>query len=180
MVLYKTKTKRVVGTLFLTATHLLFSEAKAGAPETWVRRVLVLPPFPSLPHACGVHNGQVLYMTIHEVKKLPALPTGGGTPLEITCKNFQNISLVVPRESDAQSVYDALTRLALPARLEDLYAFAYRPDFDAAVNGWDLYSPAREYARMGLPNAAWALTPENRDHQARRFSCAVCAFGHCR
>ncbi len=69
------------------------------------------------------------------------------------------------RESDAVSVYESLVKLALPRRIEDLYAFVYKPDFDASVNGWALYNAEREYARMGVPNELWTLTPENNAFQ---------------
>ena len=44
--------KRVVGTILLTASHLLFSSQK-GQDEVWVRAVSPSSPCPSLIHSTG-------------------------------------------------------------------------------------------------------------------------------
>ena len=49
--------------------------------------------------------------------------------------------------------------------LNDLYAFTYRPNYDALINGWTVYSSEAEYLRMGVPNAQWQMTKVNEAYQ---------------
>lgn len=125
------------GTLHLTATHLIFFEPKN---ETWI-----------------------LYMSIHEVKKKPV--TKNGLPIEITCKNFQAVDFIFASEEEGNDVYESVVALGLPVALEELYAFRYQPTYDSTIDGWNFYSPEREYARLGVPNAQWQMTKVNENYQ---------------
>ena len=73
---------------------------------------------------------QVLYMAIHSVKKKNPIKKAGkeGTPVQIHCKNFQILEVVIPRAVDAVHVVESIKHFSFPAELEDLYAFQYRPE----------------------------------------------------
>ncbi|XP_078741249.1 phosphatidylinositol-3,5-bisphosphate 3-phosphatase MTMR8-like, partial [Lampetra fluviatilis] len=129
------------GTLYLTATHLIFVESPTKTrKETWI-----------------LHNH------IASVEKLPT--TTLGCPLLIICKNFHVATFVMSRERDCHDIHTSLLRLSRPALYEELYAFSYNPQRceEDRASGWRLLSPTEDFARMGLPNALWDRTDVNRD-----------------
>uniref|UniRef100_A0A8C6I3N3 Myotubularin related protein 6 n=1 Tax=Mus spicilegus TaxID=10103 RepID=A0A8C6I3N3_MUSSI len=137
---FSTNNKSLTGTLYLTATHLLFIDAQQK--ETWI-----------------------LHHHIASVEKL-ALTTSG-CPLVIQCKNFRIVHFIVPRERDCHDIYNSLLQLSKQAKYEDLYAFSYNPKQNDTErrNGWQLIDLAAEYERMGVPNANWQLSDANREYK---------------
>ncbi|XP_053564476.1 myotubularin-related protein 6 [Bombina bombina] len=132
--------KSASGTLYLTATHLLFIDSQQR--EIWI-----------------------LHHHIAAVEKL-ALTTSG-CPLVIQCKNFRVVHFIVPRERDCHDIYNSLLQLSKPVRYEDLYAFSYNPkqnDSDQII-GWQLIDLKKEFQRMGVPNSNWNLSDVNRDYK---------------
>ncbi|XP_071980807.1 phosphatidylinositol-3,5-bisphosphate 3-phosphatase MTMR8 isoform X4 [Engystomops pustulosus] len=129
------------GSLYLTATHLIYVDAAAGVrKETWIAH----------------HH-------IASVEKLPISTTG--CPLIIHCKNFRVAHFVIPRERDCHEVYTSLLKLSQPVKYEDLYAFFYYPksDQDERLMEWKLIDLKMEYMRMGIPNKHWVLSDINKD-----------------
>ncbi|XP_021234893.1 myotubularin-related protein 6 isoform X1 [Numida meleagris] len=137
---FSTSNKSLTGTLYLTATHLLFIDANRR--ETWI-----------------------LHHHIAAVEKLPL--TTSGCPLVIQCKNFRIVHFVVPRERDCHDIYNSLLQLSRTAKYEELYAFSYNPKQNESeqVKGWQLIDLAEEYKRMGVPNDYWQLSDANRDYK---------------
>ncbi|XP_062983099.1 myotubularin-related protein 6 [Elgaria multicarinata webbii] len=137
---FSTSVKSQTGTLYLTATHLLFIDS--SQKETWI-----------------------LHHHIAAVEKL-ALTTSG-CPLVIQCKNFRIVHFIVPRERDCHDIYNSLLQLSRPARYDELYAFSYNPKQNEAerVRGWQLIDLADEYNRMGVADSNWQLTDANRDYK---------------
>ncbi|KAM3935268.1 phosphatidylinositol-3,5-bisphosphate 3-phosphatase MTMR6 [Leptodactylus fuscus] len=132
--------KSTSGTLYLTATHLLFIDSLQK--EIWI-----------------------LHHHIAAVEKLALTTTG--CPLVIQCKNFRVVHFIVPRERDCHDIYNSLLQLSRPVRYEDLYAFSYNPKQKEAerVLGWQCIDLKDEYERMGLPNDYWKLSDVNRDYK---------------
>ncbi|KAG9478523.1 hypothetical protein GDO78_013526 [Eleutherodactylus coqui] len=129
------------GTLYLTATHLIYVDAAAGVrKETWIAH----------------HH-------IASVEKPPLSTTG--CPLIIRCKNFRVAHFVILRERDCHEVYTSLLKLSQPVKYEDLYAFSYNPksDQDERLMEWKLIDLKMEYMRMGIPNNYWVLSDLNKD-----------------
>ncbi|KAM9389061.1 phosphatidylinositol-3,5-bisphosphate 3-phosphatase MTMR6 isoform 4-T4 [Phaethornis superciliosus] len=144
---FSTSNKSLTGTLYLTATHLLFIDSSQR--ETWI-----------------------LHHHIAAVEKLPL--TTSGCPLVIQCKNFRIVHFVVPRERDCHDIYNSLLQLSRTAKYEELYAFSYNPKQNESeqVKGWQLIDLAEEYRRMGVPNANWQLSDANRDYKAAICRCS--------
>ncbi|KAJ8276513.1 hypothetical protein COCON_G00082650 [Conger conger] len=137
-----TSKKPAVGTLYLTATHLIYVETTANVrKETWI-----------------------LHHHIATVEKLPLTTTG--CPLLIHCKNFRVAHFVLPRERDCQEVSQSLLKLSQPAKEEELYAFLYNPKQDENDRrvGWTAVDLKMEFKRMGLPNDLWELTDLNKNY----------------
>ncbi|XP_036314678.1 myotubularin-related protein 6 isoform X3 [Pipistrellus kuhlii] len=137
---FSTNNKSLTGTLYLTATHLLFIDSQQK--ETWI-----------------------LHHHIGSVEKL-ALTTSG-CPLVIQCKNFRIVHFIVPRERDCHDIYNSLLQLSKQAKYEDLYAFSYNPKQNDSerLRGWELIDLAEEYKRMGVPNSNWQLSDANREYK---------------
>ncbi|KAL0615173.1 Myotubularin-related protein 6, partial [Plecturocebus cupreus] len=137
---FSTSNKSLTGTLYLTATHLLFIDSHQK--ETWI-----------------------LHHHIASVEKL-ALTTSG-CPLVIQCKNFRIVHFIVPRERDCHDIYNSLLQLSKQAKYEDLYAFSYNPKQNDSerLQGWQLIDLAEEYKRMGVPNSHWELSDANREYK---------------
>ncbi|KAH0625101.1 hypothetical protein JD844_033213 [Phrynosoma platyrhinos] len=137
---FSTSVKSQTGTLYLTATHLLFIDS--NQKEIWI-----------------------LHHHIAAVEKL-ALTTSG-CPLVIQCKNFRTVHFIVPRERDCHDIYNSLLQLSRPARYDELYAFSYNPKQKETqrVQGWQLIDLTAEYNRMGVPNSDWQLSDANRDYK---------------
>ncbi|XP_041076885.1 myotubularin-related protein 8-like [Polyodon spathula] len=135
--------KPAAGTLYLTATHLIYVETLADIrKETWI-----------------------LHHHIATVEKLPLTTTG--CPLLIHCKNFRVVHFIIPRERDCQDVYVSLLKLSQPAKPEELYAFLYNPKQNEADRGisWSTIDLKADYQRMGLPNDYWQITDLNKNYE---------------
>ncbi|KAJ8777739.1 hypothetical protein J1605_001198 [Eschrichtius robustus] len=135
--------KAALGTLYLTATHVIFVEnASDTRKETWI-----------------------LHSQISTIEKQATTATG--CPLLVRCKNFQLLQLVIPQERDCHDVYISLLRLARPVKYEELYCFSFNPKLDREEReqGWMLIDLSEEYKRMGLPNNYWQLSDVNRDYR---------------
>ncbi|XP_045583051.1 phosphatidylinositol-3,5-bisphosphate 3-phosphatase MTMR6 isoform X1 [Procambarus clarkii] len=133
--------RKSTGTLYLTATHLIFVDPDAKK-ETWI-----------------------LHMHISGVEKLPL--STQGSPLQVRCKTFLSVTFVIPKERDCHDIYTSLLQLSQPVHLADLYCFHYtasNDDIDKR-SGWDLYNPAAEYHRMGVPCEAWSPTTLNHNYE---------------
>ncbi|XP_066878828.1 myotubularin-related protein 7 isoform X1 [Kogia breviceps] len=135
--------KAALGTLYLTATHVIFVEnAPDTRKETWI-----------------------LHSQISTIEKQAT--TAAGYPLLIRCKNFQLLQLIIPQERGCHDVYISLVRLARPVKYEELYCFSFNPKLDREEReqGWMLIDLSEEYKRMGLPNNHWQLSDVNRDYR---------------
>nr|XP_014333385.1 PREDICTED: myotubularin-related protein 7 [Bos mutus] len=135
--------KAALGTLYLTATHVIFVEmAPDTRKETWI-----------------------LHSQIATIEKQATTATG--CPLLIRCKNFQLLQLIIPQERDCHDVYISLIRLARPVKYEELYCFSFNPKLDREEReqGWMLIELSEEYKRMGLPNEYWQLSDVNREYR---------------
>ncbi|XP_044283209.1 myotubularin-related protein 8 isoform X2 [Varanus komodoensis] len=138
-----TNRKTANGTLYLTATHLIYVDASAAVrKETWI-----------------------LHHHIAAVEKLPL--TASGCPLLIHCKDFRVAHFVVGQERDCHEVYMSLLKLSQPVKPEELYAFSYNPKMpkDNREMGWKLIDVKMDYQRMGIPNAYWEISDANKDYE---------------
>ncbi|XP_072287102.1 phosphatidylinositol-3,5-bisphosphate 3-phosphatase MTMR8-like isoform X2 [Pyxicephalus adspersus] len=129
------------GTLYLTATHLIYVEPTTGIRnETWIAH----------------HH-------IASVEKQSLSTTG--FPIIIHCKNFRVAHFVILRERDCHEVYTSLLKLSQPVKYEELYAFSYNPksDHEERLMDWKLIDLKMEYMRMGIPNDFWTFSDINED-----------------
>ncbi|KAK7172846.1 hypothetical protein R3I93_002845 [Phoxinus phoxinus] len=138
-----TEKSSALGTLYLTATHLIYVEqTNSTRKETWV-----------------------LHHHIASVEKLPL--TASGCPLLIRCKTFQMLHLLFQREKDCQDVYQSVLRLSQPVKEDELYAFIYTPhqNKEDRRQGWEFISLANDFSRMGLSNEYWEISHLNKNYK---------------
>jgi myotubularin-related protein 6/7/8 len=125
----------------LTDRHLIFIEP-TGLKETWV-----------------------LYHHIQSVDRQPL--TTKGYPLIIDTKTFQQLCLIIPRETDCHDVIETINLFSKPDKYEDLYGFNYKPNTEGfpQTRGWNLYDPLIEYDRMEVPSDLWKHTNLNQSYE---------------
>ncbi|XP_042255130.1 myotubularin-related protein 6 [Thunnus thynnus] len=137
--------KSTNGTLYLTATHLIFVESSSNNSTS---------------------AGQEIWILHHHIASVEKLSlTTTGCPLVIQCRNFRLVHFVVQRERDCHDIYSSLLRLLRPVSYEELYAFSYNPkqNDQQREEGWQLIDLGAEFERMGVPCDQWQLTDVNRD-----------------
>ncbi|KAK6637361.1 hypothetical protein RUM44_007777 [Polyplax serrata] len=130
-----------IGTLYLTATHLIFVDPDCRK-ETWI-----------------LHNH------IANVDKQPLTTTG--SPLLIRCKTFQSVTFVIPKERDCYDIFLTLSQLSKPVNINDLYCFHYTSSTEDIPKsaGWNFFDLQSEYQRMRVPNDAWSATDLNKNFE---------------
>lgn len=132
----------IVGTLYLTATHLIFVDPEANK-ETWI-----------------------LHMHIASVEKLPLSTTG--SRLLIRCKTFLSVTFVIAKERDSHDVYSTLIKLCQPVNIQSLYCFHFTSsscgDGQPKTVGWDYFKLETEFKRQKVPNNEWQLSNMNSDY----------------
>jgi len=135
------------GTLYLMTHHLLFNADNSSEQELWIA-----------------------YSTIQSVD-LKTYDNNDDADAEyeiyISCKNFLYIQFTIFSEKIATDVFESLKKLINITSVESHYAFFYKPVKDFTSNdGWRLYSPLKEYGRLGLnePDCEWRLTAVNKNY----------------
>ncbi|XP_074063480.1 phosphatidylinositol-3,5-bisphosphate 3-phosphatase MTMR8 isoform X2 [Macrotis lagotis] len=131
------------GTLYLTATHLIYVDSSAEVrKEIWI-----------------------LHHHIAAVEKLAL--TSMGHPLILHCKNFRMANFVFGSEWECQEVHCSLLKLSQPVVPEELYAFSYNPKSskDDREVGWKIIDLKSDYMRMGVPNDYWEITDVNKNYE---------------
>ncbi|KAL7747156.1 phosphatidylinositol-3-phosphatase ymr1 [Sorochytrium milnesiophthora] len=132
--------KAFLGSLHITPHHLIFKFADASEREIWV-----------------------FFSTIHELTKKP--PNAQlQTTLDISCRNFLFMRLLIQNEDEANAVYETMVKLTHTSAPDQLYAFLYYPSVHYDADGWSVADIGRDYKRMGVPNAAWRETELNAHH----------------
>lgn len=187
------------GAIHLTAHHLIFHTDNHDLDaEIWVSSLLPTSLWVSLfKEKCWRYNNvEVPYPIIALVTRMPQT-LQGLCPLAVRCRNFENFVLSFPREQDALDVFESIkeltviskdlppflldfwdpslsyrisSRTVLAASVVQLYAFNYEPSPPLPTNhGWSIYSPAEEFARMGVGTRtkAWRFTDINKDYTVK-------------
>ncbi|KAF8211986.1 protein-tyrosine phosphatase-like protein [Mycena galopus ATCC 62051] len=133
----------LVGTIHLTAHHLIFRYDDASEKEMWV-------PYP----------------LISLVTRLPQT-LQGQCPLTFHSRTFETFSLAFSKETEAADVFDSVKELTVATSVQQLYAFFYTPSPPLPTSdGWSIYSPRDEFMRMGIGSRtkAWRFTDINKDY----------------
>ncbi|TFK76237.1 phosphatases II [Pluteus cervinus] len=132
-----------LGTVHLTAHHLIFRYNDSTVEESWV-------PYP----------------LISLVTRLPQT-LKGQSPLTVYTRTFDNFTLTFSKEAEAVDVFESVKELTVATSVTQLYAFFYTPNPPLpASEGWSMYSPKEEFGRMGIGSRtnAWRFSNVNHDY----------------
>ncbi|KZS88382.1 phosphatases II [Sistotremastrum niveocremeum HHB9708] len=132
------------GTLHLTAHHLIMCyDEQTDDGELWI-------PYP----------------LISLVTRLPQTLLGV-SPLTVRCRTFESYTFSFQSDAEALDVFDSVRELTVATSIQQLYAFFYAPSPPLpSNNGWTIYNPRDEFARMGVGTRtkAWRYTDINKDY----------------
>ncbi|KAG6896825.1 hypothetical protein C0992_005866 [Termitomyces sp. T32_za158] len=132
-----------LGTIHLTAHHLIFRYDEGAEKEMWV-------PYP----------------IISLVSCLPQT-LQGQYPVTFHTRTFETFSLSFTKDKDATDVFESVKELTVATSVSQLYAFFYHPNPPLPTStGWSIYSPRDEFMRMGIGSRskAWRFTDINKDY----------------
>lgn len=102
-----------------------------------------------------------------------------GKFLDITCKDLRVIRLQwTQNDGTRKKLVNALNMLAFPGDQRSLFAFSYKYESimlcvvlmfvreDYGVDGWNIYSPEKEFKRQGIERLGrWRITKVNEDYK---------------
>uniref|UniRef100_A0A1B0FPT2 phosphatidylinositol-3,5-bisphosphate 3-phosphatase n=1 Tax=Glossina morsitans morsitans TaxID=37546 RepID=A0A1B0FPT2_GLOMM len=133
---YNTKNP-ILGTLYLTATHLIFVEPDTNK-ETWILHM----------HIASIENYRLQLLVL-------------------LCSYVARLTFVIPKDSECHDVYMSLVKLYQPVSINKLYCFNYQPVKDDLPKsaGWDFFKLEHEFKRMRVPNDIWTLCSLNANYE---------------
>lgn len=112
-------------------------------------------------------SSQTPYPLISLSQKQPQT-ISGLTPLLIHTRTFESLTFEFSRDRDAEDVFQTVKELTVARSITNLYAFYYQPSPPLpSSNGWNVYNPRDEFARMGVGSRtkAWRFTDVNKDYE---------------
>ena len=129
------------------------------------------------------HIWRCFYPLISLVTRAPQT-LQGQSPLNFSCRNFRTFVLLFKQDTDSLAVFESVRELTVAGAVKciwfrwrcftnyavsvsQLYAFFYVPNPPlTASNGWSIYSPKEEFARMGVGSRtkAWRFSNVNKDY----------------
>ncbi|KAM5441217.1 phosphatidylinositol-3-phosphatase ymr1 [Microsporum ferrugineum] len=156
--------EKAVGTLHLTPHHIVFSH---------------IPPQKEFPRdyskekaAVGHKELWITYPIICFCTFRPAsLASRQLASIRLRCRDFSFICFTFPNEAKSRDVYETIKAWTCKlGSIEKLYAFTFQPPAaELALNGWELYNPRKEWARLGVGRADrdsnWRISSINIDYK---------------
>ena len=106
-------------------------------------------------------------------------PTGSRelSRIRLRCRDFTSYAFLFETETDAREVFDTIRMSTIKiSQVDQLLAFTYTSNTEKAWNGWNIYDPRKEFARMGISEKSkdkgWRLSNINADYKVSfmRFS----------
>lgn len=91
---------------------------------------------------------------------------GQGTLLKLTLKDLSVLQVLFPSGDMCLEIEGIIRRGATVESVERLYPFQYAAGLEkstVASEGWHVFSPEEEFARMGLPDKMFRLSTMNED-----------------
>lgn len=95
-----------------------------------------------------------------ETKHQAGQSQGGGTII-LKCKDFRQLQLDIPNTYDFQNVFTSIERLTTMYKAELSYPFFYRPMYNILEDGYTLFRPETEFAKL-LAADEWRISHINK------------------
>ncbi|XP_058118339.1 myotubularin-related protein 9 [Anopheles ziemanni] len=145
VLLYDQLSERPVdGTLCITGHHLILSTRKEGAQELWL-----------------------LHQNIDLVERKPNIVNNileGGTII-LKCKDLRIIALKIASPQEYFNISNSIEQLSNLEEAKMLYPFFYIPMYNMLEDGYSLYQPEQEFAKLLATSDDWRLTTVNSAYQ---------------
>ncbi|EFE35595.1 uncharacterized protein ARB_05638 [Trichophyton benhamiae CBS 112371] len=156
--------EKAIGSLHLTPHHIVFS---------------YIPPQKESPRehskdkpTVGHKEIWITYPIICFCTYRPASPASRQpASIRLRCRDFSFMCFTFPNEARSRDVYETIrTWTCKLGSIEKLYAFTFQPPAaELALNGWELYNPRKEWARLGVGRAEqdsnWRISCINTDYK---------------
>lgn len=108
-------------------------------------------------------------MLHHSVDQVEKKANGGnssnqeGGTITLKCKDFRIIQLEIKTTKEFLNIYTSIDRLSNLDKPEVLYPFFYRPMYTILEDGYTLFKPETEFAKI-LASDEWRITNVNKDY----------------
>lgn len=113
---------------------------------------------------------QILLRNIDFVEKIPnrdgvlSLGSNGGT-LVVKCKDLRVIRIEFANFEEFMNIGDSLDKLSAIVNVSWSFPFVYQPNFEPIEDGWTLYQPEEEFAKLiHHAHAEWRISYVNIDY----------------
>ncbi|KAL2002330.1 hypothetical protein VTN02DRAFT_158 [Thermoascus thermophilus] len=152
--------EQVVGTLHLTPHHLIFSHTPPASAEAQAQGTAIRP------RELWITYPIIAFCTFRPTPAASRAPSA----IRLRCRDFTFVCFYFASEAKARDVYETIKLWTCKVgRIEKLYAFTYQPQApEREFNGWDLYDPLKEWARLGVgkegSNTSWRISHINADY----------------
>uniref|UniRef100_A0A8D8TF55 Myotubularin-related protein 9 n=1 Tax=Cacopsylla melanoneura TaxID=428564 RepID=A0A8D8TF55_9HEMI len=139
----------VDGTLCMTGHHLILSSRKQGIEELWLLHMAI----------------DTVERKPNSVERKPNKESPGGV-IVIKCKDFRIIMLGIDNTEHFNCVAQSLEDIVKMEVLNYKYAFYYRPLYKILEDGWKMFSPETELARLCSLDepSEWRITHCNENY----------------
>lgn len=132
----------VDATVCITAHHLILSSRKEDVQEIWL-----------------LH--QSIDMIDKKINGTNSNQSGGN--LILKCKDLRLIQLDIASAEDLHNVFLSLDRLSNLDNTSFLYPFFYRPMYPILEDGYTIFRPEIEYAKL-IASDEWRISNVNKDY----------------
>ncbi|CAH1118063.1 unnamed protein product [Phaedon cochleariae] len=133
----------VDGTLCITGHHLILSSRKEDVQELWL-----------------------LHQCIDSVEKKQSsnnTSAQNGGSIILRCKDFRTLQLDIAHTDDFHNIFLSIQRLSNLEKPELLYPFFYRPMYNILEEGYTLFEPEIEFAKL-LAGEEWRVSYANKNY----------------
>lgn len=171
--------EHVVGTLHLTPHHLIFSHIPTPSPDNVHAHCPQGQGIPVRPRELWITYPIISLCTFR-----PSPATSRQlSSIRLRCRDFAFVCFYFANENKARDVYETIKLWTCKiGRVDKLYAFTFQPPPpERGFNGWDLYDPRKEWARLGVEGDGngWRISHINADYNVRLASVpAACLCRH--
>jgi myotubularin-related protein 6/7/8 len=98
--------------------------------------------------------------------------------IRIRCRDFTFFAFHFDDDIQAREIFDTIRNSTCKLNhVEQLLAFSYSSNTEKACNGWDLYDPRKEFARMGISEKSkdkgWRISNINLKYDVSKLHSTI-------
>ena len=164
--------EHVRGTLHLTPHHLIFSYIPELPDDVSSVKNSPTNTNSSITPHIRPREVWITYPIISFCTLRLSPGTSRPSSIRLRCRDFTFVCFYFDKENKARDVFETIKLWTCKlGHIDKLYAFSYQPPPpERALNGWNLYDPRKEWARLGVENegSGWRISEINRQYQVRR------------